>query len=73
MPPSWVYNYPAGNFTHLIYAALTSEKMTNAVILSGSKNAGFLYFAIDVMENSWDSLPTYWKAELSTIATKCRL
>lgn len=72
-PPSWIYDYPAGKFTHLVHTTATDVQMIDAIDLSRSKNAGFLYITDGVMDNPWDSLPTYWQTELSTITAKCLL
>lgn len=72
IPPSWVFNYPAEKFTHLVHTTTTSAQMAKAVALSISKNAGSLYITNDKMDNPWDSLPTYWQTELNTITVYCR-
>ena len=69
VPPSWIYNYPANKFAHLVHTTPSKLQMINAVGLSKLRNAGFVYVTDDVENNPWDSLPSYWQTELNTMAT----
>lgn len=70
-PPSWMYKYPAGKLTHLVYNVANTTYLTNAINLSRSRNAGMIYITNDVLDNPWDTLPSYWSTELSTLTAKC--
>ena len=69
--PTWLSNYPASKITHLVYAA-SSTQMPNAVKLGAARNAGQLFVTNDKLDNPWDTLPSYWTSELSTILTGCK-
>jgi hypothetical protein len=73
VPPSWMYKYPAGKLTHLVYKAADATQLTNAINLSRSRNAGMIYITNDVLNNPWDTLPTYWTSEVNTMTAKCAL
>lgn len=70
-PPSWMYKYPAGKFTHLVHTAINATQLTRAIALSRSRNAGMIYITNDILANPWDSLPSYWATELSALTAKC--
>lgn len=70
--PSWVFNYPASKFTHLVYATSSSKYMKDAILTkSKNRNAGYVYVTNDVLPNPWDTLPSYWSTELSYINEGC--
>lgn len=69
--PSWVNNYPASKFAHLVHAASGTTAMRNVVKWAHQRNAGNVYVTNDVLPNPWDSLPTYWSAELSELTKSC--
>lgn len=69
--PSWVNNYPASKFVHLVHAASGATAMRNAIKLAHQRNAGNVYVTNDVLPNPWDSLPTYWSAELNELKKSC--
>ncbi len=64
-PSAWVNNYPASRFWHLVYGT-TQTDMPNAIALSKSRRAGWIYITPDLLPNPWDTLPTgtYWTDEL---------
>lgn len=68
--PTWLSNYPSSKITHLVYAT-SSAQMPNAVKLGASRNAGQLFVTDDKLNNPWDTLPSYWTAELSAILSGC--
>lgn len=71
LPESWMYKYPAGKFTHLVYGVANTTQLTNSINLSRSRNAGMIYITNDVLDNPWDTLPSYWTTEVSTMTAKC--
>ena len=68
--PSWVANYPASHFWHVIYGTSTVSAMAQAVQLSKARNAGYVYVTSATLPNPYDLLPTgsYWSDEFSDIA-----
>ena len=70
-PPAWLYKYPAGKITHLVYGVASVNKMKIAVNLSRRRNAGMIYITDDLLPNPWDSLPSYWTAERNRLIARC--
>ena len=69
--PSWIYSYPPGKFVHLVYDT-PSNLMSNAVLLSRQRNAGYVYFTDDrvvnpAVDSPWDTLPSYLQAEYNAL------
>jgi len=69
--PSWIYKYPAGKLTHLVYDAANIKQLTNAVALSRKRNAGMIYITNDAFDDPWDTLPTYWTTEVNRMTSRC--
>ena len=68
--PSWVTDYPASHFWHVIYGTPTVSAMATAVQLSKARNAGYVYVTSASLPNPYGVLPTglYWSTELADIA-----
>jgi Spherulation-specific family 4 len=68
--PSWVAGYPASHFWHVIYDTPSVSTMAQAVQLSQSRGAGYVYVTTANLPNPYDLLPTgsYWSSELTDIA-----
>ena len=62
--PAWVANYSARRFWHIIYNT-TSGNVANALSLARARNAGYVYVTNDSGANPYDTLPSYWAAELT--------
>jgi hypothetical protein len=69
VPAAWVKKYPASQFAHLTYAVAGAAHMTNFVELAVQRHAGFIYVTDDSGSNPWDTLPSYWDAEVSLLET----
>ena len=69
---AWTKKYPAYRFCHLLHSVASTATLTNTVQLAQARNAGFLYVTDDVLDNPWDTLPTYWDTELNLIETANR-
>jgi hypothetical protein len=72
-PPTWVYDYPASKFWHIVYDTPTDADMREAVALFKHRNATRLYVTDDAANQQtplWYSLPTrdYWRDELRQIS-----
>ena len=68
--PAWTAAYPASRFTHLVYST-TKRQMGNALSLAEQRRAGNVYVTNDVLDNPWDTLPSYWGSELTSLASRC--
>ena len=70
--PSWVARHPARRFWHLVYAAPDAPAMRRAVMLSKTRNAGWVYVTPDTLPNPWDTLPSgsYWSGELAALGVR---
>ncbi len=62
--PSWITNYNANKFVHLVYNTPESL-LTAAINKAKSANAGFVYITNDDLPNPWDTLPSYWNSEVN--------
>lgn len=70
--PSWVNSFAASKFTHLVHATTTQSNMKKAVDRAHlTTRGGKVYVTNDVLPNPWDTLPSYWSAELTRINSSC--
>ncbi|MCR4264473.1 MAG: endo alpha-1,4 polygalactosaminidase [Candidatus Roizmanbacteria bacterium] len=71
--PSWINNYPASKFLHLVYSVPNATSMQTVVNLSRERNAGYVYITNDVLSpgHPWDTLPVYWSNEISSVNAGC--
>lgn len=55
---------------HIVYGAASPAEMEDAIALSKSRQAGFVFVTDDVLANPYDTLPApdYWAAEQVSIA-----
>lgn len=63
-PPSWIGSY-AAKVAILVHTTATAAQMTNAFALSLNSDASYVYVTDDVLPNPWDTMPSYWTAELA--------
>lgn len=68
-PDPWTQTGPATAFAHLCYEVATADTMTNYVQLAVARNAGYIYVTDDRGSNPWDTLPSYWLAEVGLVET----
>jgi len=68
--PSWAYRYSPSRFANTIYATAGSQ-VNNAISLSRSRNAGYVYVTNRSGSNPYDGLPSYWETENSAITAGC--
>ncbi len=66
VPPSWVGNYPANRFAHVVHTLGTWD--ANFVDLATARNAGYVYFTDDQMPNPYDQLASFWDQEVTDLA-----
>jgi hypothetical protein len=70
--PTWVQDFDAKRFAHLIYAVNDAESMTEVLAEAKERNAGYVYATDDVLSpNPWDTLPPYFSEELMAAANNC--
>jgi hypothetical protein len=67
-PDSWTGNYTANRFAHLLYNVGTAADMQAAITLAASRNVGYIYVTNDNGANPWDTLPSYWNAEVTAVS-----
>jgi hypothetical protein len=68
VPSAWNSNYDRSRFVHLVHTQPTSAAMEANIASSVARNAGGVYVTNDVLGNPWDTLPTYWQAEVDAVA-----
>jgi hypothetical protein len=68
--PSWAYHYPAAKFAHTVFATPASQ-LADAVSLSRSKHAGYVYVTDRAGANPYDGLPSYWSREDAATTGSC--
>ncbi|MCM2425005.1 spherulation-specific family 4 protein [Streptomyces sp. RKAG337] len=62
--PDWEATADPKKVWHLVYGTSQSQ-MQAAITLSKQRNAGYVYVTNDVLDNPWDTLPSYWSAEVT--------
>lgn len=73
-PDTWVTNYSADRFAHLMYDVATEAQMLLYLDLAKSRNVGYVYVTDDnlinpnSLNNPWDTLPSYWTKEVAVSA-----
>jgi hypothetical protein len=68
--PSWALAYNPDRFANTIYATSGSE-VTNALNLSRSRNAGYVYVTDGTGGNPYNALPSYWSSEDAAVTQGC--
>ena len=64
----WVSRYDSAAFVHLVHTEPDVGMLKSHLESAVSQNAGAIYITDDVLPNPWNRLPTYWQAELQSIA-----
>lgn len=67
-PSAWNANYDSQKFVHLIHTESSSATMEEYLRLALTRSTGGIYITNDVMNNPWDTLPSYWQAEVNAVA-----
>lgn len=60
VPSSWNLNYDSSSFVHLVHDQASAAGMMADVDRARGFNAGAIYVTNDVLNNPWDTLPSYW-------------
>jgi hypothetical protein len=69
--PDWVRNYPPGHFLHIVLDAPTTAEMQSAIRLAVARNVNGVYVTDQGGNgaNPYSSLPSYFDAEVSYLAS----
>jgi chitodextrinase len=65
-PSSWESGYDPHKFMDIVYSTPSAD-LSNAVGLSKSDGAGYVYLTDAGLPNPYDVLPSYWSTELSDL------
>ncbi len=68
-PSSWNYKYDRSRFVHLVHTESSQANMELDLERALAYNAGGIYITNDVLGNPWDTLPSYWSAEVARVAS----
>jgi Spherulation-specific family 4 len=70
-PPVYQPNYSASHFAALVHTTTNSKVMKGILDRAANSNFGYVYITNDSTNtpnhNPWDSLPSYWQAEVDYI------
>jgi hypothetical protein len=66
-PDPYLNAYPADRFALLIHTTPDSNTMQSQLDLAVARNIGYVYVTDDTLPNPWDSLPSFWPAEVDYI------
>ncbi|MDX2776594.1 spherulation-specific family 4 protein [Streptomyces caniscabiei] len=70
LPADGFQNNPAysNRFWHLVHTT-NSTDLASTLTQTRNNNAGWVYITDDTMPNPYDTAPTYWNTELTSVAT----
>ncbi len=66
-PSSWNFNHDPSTIGHLVHTTANEADMLSYLDLAVQRNAGQVYVTDDVLNNPWDTLPSFWDAEVTRI------
>jgi hypothetical protein len=69
-PSAYVKKYAPQRFALMLHNVPDRDKLKNYIDLAVQRNIGYLYITNDSDSNPWDSLPSYWQAEVEMVRTK---
>lgn len=69
-PPAWTASYPASRFGQLVYASAATE-LDGVLSRAAARHASRLYVTDDVLDNPWDTLPSYYEQEATVPSSGC--
>jgi hypothetical protein len=67
-PSAWNAKYDRAHFVHLIHTEPSADSMRSRLEMAVARGAGGVYVTNDVMNNPWNTLPSYWQAEVDAVA-----
>lgn len=68
-PDSYVTTYPAERFAVLVHTTPDVNTMKSHVDLTVARHIGYVYITDDIMDNPWDTLPSYWAEFVDYLAS----
>lgn len=68
-PDSYVSAYPAERFAMLVHTTSDVNTMKSHVDLALTRHIGYVYVTNDIMDNPWDTLPSYWTEFVDYLAS----
>ena len=66
-PSGWNFNHDPSQIGHLVHTTANQADMLTYLDLAVQRNAGQVYVTDDALNNPWDTLPTFWDAEVTRI------
>jgi hypothetical protein len=69
-PSNYLTKYDRQRFALMLHGVIEQTKMQNYIDLAVQRNIGYVYITNDADSNPWDSLPSYWLAEVEAIRSK---
>jgi hypothetical protein len=69
-PSTYASKYSRQRFALMLHGVVDRAKMQSYIELAVKRNIGYVYITSDTDSNPWDSLPSYWSAEVETIRTQ---
>jgi Spherulation-specific family 4 len=70
--PTWVRDFPADRFWHLIYEVRDVRTMRRVAGMAGLAHAGVVYITDASMPNPWNRIPSYWQEEQKMLSSPTR-
>lgn len=65
-PPDWTRAQPPERFWNLVIDT-PEDKLISTLQRAVASNVSTVYVTDDVLDNPWDSIPTYWDAEIEAL------
>ena len=65
--PDWICEFDASSVALIYHTAGSTEEMLAAVARGKEINAGFMYITDDVLDNPFDTLPTFYREEVEAL------
>jgi Spherulation-specific family 4 len=69
-PSTYLPKYDRQRFALMLHGVIDQAKMQSYIDLAVKRNIGYVYITNDADSNPWDSLPSYWQAEVEAIRSK---
>jgi Spherulation-specific family 4 len=66
-PSNYLSKYDRQRFALMLHGVIDRAKMQSYIELAVKRNIGYVYITNDADSNPWDSLPSYWSAEVEAI------
>jgi Spherulation-specific family 4 len=67
---SYLKKYAPQRFAMMLHHVTDRDQLKSYIDLAVQRNVGYLYITNDADSNPWDSLPSYWQAEVEMVRSK---